>query len=46
MKNADTLIIVYDSDNPQCEREAAIAEVAEEWNKQILAIDPKAIRLS
>ena len=46
MKNADTLIIVYDSDNPQCEREAAIAAVAEELGKQVLAIDPKSIRLS
>lgn len=46
IKNADTMIIIYDPDNPQCEREAAIVAVAEEWNKQVLAIDPKSIRLS
>ena len=46
IKNADTMIIIYDPDNPQCEREAAIVTVAEEWNKQVLAIDPKSIRLS
>ncbi len=43
---ADALIIVYNPNNPQCEREAAIVAVAEEWNKQVLAIDPKSIRLS
>ncbi len=46
IKNADTMIIIYDPDNPQCEREAAIVAVAKEWNKQALAIDPKSIRLS
>ena len=46
IKNADTMIIIYDPDNPQCEREAAIVAVAKEWNKQVIAIDPKAIRLS
>jgi uncharacterized phage-like protein YoqJ len=45
MKNADTLIIVYDPGNPLCEREAAAAAVAEMLNKQILMLDPKAIRL-
>ena len=45
MKEADTLIAVYDPDNPRCEREAAAATVAEMLNKQILKLDPKAIRL-
>ena len=45
IKNADTMIIIYDPDNPQCEREAAIVAVAEAWNKQVLAIDPKSIHL-
>ena len=45
MKEADTLIAVFDPDNPLCEREAAAAAVAEMLNKQILTLDPKAIRL-
>ena len=43
--NADTIIVIYDPDNPKCEREAAIVAVAKEWNKQVLVIDPKSIRL-
>ena len=35
----------YDPDDPRCEREAAAATVAEMLNKQILTLDPKAIRL-
>ena len=45
MKEADTLIAVFDPDNPLCEREAAAVAVAEMLNKQILTLDPKAIRL-
>ena len=45
MKNADTLIIVYDPTDPICERETAIVAVVKEWNKQVLAIDPKSIHL-
>jgi uncharacterized phage-like protein YoqJ len=45
MKEADTLIAVFDPDNPHCEREAAAAAVAEMLDKQILTLDPKAIRL-
>ena len=45
MKEADTLIAVFNPDNPRCEREAAAAAVAEMLNKQILTLDPKAIRL-
>ena len=45
MKEADTLIAVFDPDNVHCEREVAAAAVAEMLNKQILTLDPKAIRL-
>ena len=45
IKEADTVIAVYDPDNPRCEREAAAAAVAEMLNKQVLTIDPKTIRL-
>ena len=45
MKEADMVIAVYDPDTPLCEREAAAAAVAEMLNKQILTLDPKAIRL-
>ena len=45
MKEADTLIAVYDPDNPRCEREAAAVAVAGMLNKQVLTLDPKAIRL-
>ena len=45
IKDSDTVIAVYDSDNPRCEREAAAVTVAELLNKQILMLDPKAIRI-
>ncbi len=45
IKEVDTVIAVYDSDDPLCEREAAAAAVAGMLNKQVLTIDPKAIRL-
>jgi len=45
INEAGTVIAVYDPDNPRCEREAAAATVAEMLNKQILKLDPKAIRL-
>ncbi len=41
MNEADTVIAVYDPDDPRCEREAAA--VAEMLNKQVLTLDPKAI---
>lgn len=44
-KEADTVIAIYDPDNPLCEREAAAVAVAEMLNKQILVFDPKTIRL-
>ena len=46
MKEADTVIAVYDPDDPRCEREAAAVAVAEMLNRQVFTIDPKAIRLS
>ena len=45
IKETTTVIAVYDPDDPLCEREAAAAAVAEMLNKQVLTIDPKAIRL-
>ena len=45
MKDADTVIAVYDPDDPQCEREAVAIAVAELLNKQVVTLDPKAIRL-
>ena len=44
MKEAETVIAVYDPDDPLCEREAAAAAVAGMLNKQVLTLDPKAIR--
>ena len=45
INEADTVIAVYDPDDPRCEREVAAVAVAEMLNKQILTLDPKAIRL-
>ena len=45
IKDADTLIAVYDPDDPLCEREAAAVTVAEMLNRQAITVDPKAIRL-
>ena len=45
INEAGTVIAVYDPDDPRCEREAAAVTVAELLNKQVLTIDPKAIRL-
>ena len=45
ISNADSVIAVYDPNHPRCEREAAAVAVAELLGKQILAIDPKTIRL-
>ena len=45
MKEADTVIAVFDPDHPRCEREAAAVAVAEVLNKQVLTLDPKVIRL-
>ena len=45
IKDADTVIAVYDPDDPRCEREAAAVAVAEMLNRQVITVDPKAIRL-
>ena len=45
IKDSDTVITVYDPDNPRCEREVAAVTVAELLNEQILTLDPKAIRI-
>ena len=45
MKDADSVIAVCDPDDPRCEREAAAVAVAEMLNRQVLTLDPKAIRL-
>ena len=45
MNEADTVIAVYDPDDPRCEREAAAVAVAEMLNRQVITVDPKFIRL-
>ena len=45
IKDADTVIAVYDPDDPCCEREAAAVTVAGMLNRQVITVDPKAIRL-
>ena len=45
INEADTVIAVFDPDNPRCEREAAAVAVAEMLNRQVITADPKAIRL-
>ena len=42
---ADTVIAVYDPDDPRCEREAAAVAVAEMLDRQVFTVDPKAIHL-
>ena len=46
MKEADTVIAVYDPDDPNCERETAAVAVAEWQSKRLFTVDPKTIRLS
>ena len=46
INEADTVIAVYDPDDPRCEREAAAVAVAEMLNKQVLVLEPKAIRFT
>ena len=45
INEVDTVIAVYDPDDPFCEREAAAVAVAEMLNRQVVTVDPKAIRL-
>ena len=46
INEASTVIAVYDRDDPLCEREAAAVAVAEMLNKQVLVLEPKAIRFT
>ena len=43
---ADTVIAVYDPDDPLSEREITTVAVAELLEKQVISIDPKAIQIS
>ena len=45
INEADTVIVVYDPDDPRCEREIAAVAVAEMLNRQVITVDPKTIRL-
>ena len=45
MKEADAVIVVFNPDDPRSEREAACVVVAEILNKQVLLLDPSALRL-
>ena len=45
INEADTVIAVYDPDDPCCEREAAAVTVAGMLNRQVITVDPKTIRL-
>ena len=43
INEADTVIAVYDPNDPCCERETAAVTVAEMLNTQVVTVDPKAI---
>ena len=45
IKDADTVIAIHDPEDPRCEREASAVAVAEMLNRQVITVDPKAIRL-
>jgi Uncharacterized protein conserved in bacteria len=45
VNEADTVIAVYNPDDPCCEREAAAVAAAEMLNRQVITVDPKTIRL-
>ena len=45
INEADTVIVVYDPDDPSCEREAAAVAVAKMLDRQVFTVDPKAIHL-
>lgn len=45
INDADKVIIVYDPDNPHCEREASAVAVAKMLDRQVFTVDPKAIRI-
>ena len=45
INEADTVIVVYDPDDPRCGREAAAVAVAKMLDRQVFTVDPKAIHL-
>ena len=45
INEADTVIAVYNPDDPRCEREAAAVAVAKMLDRQVFTVDPKAIHL-
>ena len=45
MSCADAVLVICDSDDPNCEREISVIAVAEKLGKRILQIDPKCILL-
>ena len=45
MTCADTMLVICDPDDPNCEREASGIAVAEKLGKRILQIDPKCMQL-
>ena len=45
IKDTDTVIAVYDPEDPHCERESAAVAVTEMLNRQVFTVDPKAIHL-
>ena len=45
INEADTVIAVYDPDDPLCEREAVAVAVAKMLDRQVFTVDPKAIHL-
>ena len=44
INEVDTVIAVYDPDDPRCERETAAVAVAKMLDRQVFTVDPKAIR--
>ena len=45
INEVETVIVIYNPDDPLCEREAAAVAVAELLNRQVITVDPKAIHL-
>ena len=43
INDANTVVAVYDPDDPRCERGTAAVAVAEMLNTQVVTVDPKAI---
>lgn len=45
MTCADTMLVICNPDDPNCEREISVIAVAEKLGKRILQVDPKCIQL-